>query len=982
MLLLMCSSVFAQTSYNAIATAYVTTTISQNVVFNSAMQQGGTFTFSVLAHNGGGRAGEHDTANVKIQFYTSGGALVTSVNSNYNRNLLNPNAVCGNPCIDTSVPWSTLTTNTTLSAAQAATVAYATVSMYGIDGSFWAGDYGPWYRAPTLQHNSGGNLLYNPEFGPYNGTTAQGWTSNPGFGACQGAWGGSNACIVNSDGVPGTSTTGLVANANGGGPSATGGTTSGTAGGYNNSMTVTNAGTGATAGSPTVTGTTTTYSTRSTTSGNTTYNYRTPTTVTSYSNGTTTSSTGSESLYTTVVTSNQVTSKDFGGRIITYSVPMATTTLASNNSSTTAPVNPAVVPSGYISIVPYTGGGGWQNKTYTYTATTSGTGYLMFAFRHDINYWVIDNVSIKANNTGANLLVNGGLEKSGMMTVNVGGSNQSVAAPTAWGLAYQTNQSATLGGGYDSGMWYDTSTGSYGAIYQNVNFTAGVTYTISFMVASDYNSNGDTVQMAVYAGSCTGSSTACSLPASTGMTTAVTPSQTYTVGCTTDCPTPPGPNWQTIKTNSTPVVISNIYPTSNNSPSNEGAANAFDNNPNTKYLNFDKQNAGVTVKLSQGRVVKKFTITTANDAVERDPASYKLYGSNDGVNWVLLSEGPLSLSNNRFAVSDEIAVANTNAYIYYFIKFPSIKNDSGNSVQVSEVTYYYDLDDGVTSTDTGTGGTPSNPGTAGSVCADCAPSWPATSDISIAQTAQKNAAKGRVANITLGNHLYLEQKIGSTGNAVTIEQTGNYNKISGLGGGTYAVIDGDNNTVNIKQGDTIGKNLIEFNIVGNTNNISIWQARNTTTGLQDGQESGGHYTGINVSGSTNTLSVKQSNDGGSTSGHFAYIDITGNNNNGTLKQMGNGEKTFFGIVNGNTNIFDVTQQGSGSFLDLSLTGSGHNVSANQKDAGSHKATINLTNAGGASNVTLVQQGATAQNINITQQCATLSGCSVSVTQGQ
>ena len=444
---------------------------------------------------------------------------------------------------------------------------------------------------------------------------------------------------------------------------------------------------------------------------------------------------------------------------------------------------------------------------------------------------------------------------------------------------------------------------------------------------------------------------------------------------------PPPPNWQMIRTTSSPVVISNIYPTSNNSPSNEGAANAFDGNVGTKYLNFDKQNAGVTVKLNQGRVVKKFTITTANDSVERDPASYKLYGSNDGVNWVLLSEGALSLSDNRYAVSGEIAVANTNAYIYYFIKFPSIKNNSGNSVQVSEVTYYYDLDDGVISTDTGTGGTPSNPGQAGSVCADCAPSWPATSDITVNQTAQKNSAKGRVANILLGNYVYIEEKIGSSGNSVTIEQTGNYNKIAGIGGGTDSIIDGDNNTLNIKQGDTLGKNLIEFSITGNTNNVSIWQARNPTTGLQDGSESGGHYMGLNINGSTNTLSLKQSNDGGSSSGHFAYVDITGNNNQGTLKQSGNGEKTFFGVVNGNTNVFDITQQGSGSYFDLSLTGNGHNVTANQKDAGSHKATVNLTNAGGSSTVNLIQQGATAQNINITQQCATLSGCSVSVTQG-
>ena len=280
---------------------------------------------------------------------------------------------------------------------------------------------------------------------------------------------------------------------------------------------------------------------------------------------------------------------------------------------------------------------------------------------------------------------------------------------------------------------------------------------------------------------------------------------------------------------------------------------------------------------------------------------------------------------------------------------------------------------------------PPNPGTGAPAAGGggaVEPTWPATSDITANQLIQKNAAKARVASITLGNHIYIEQKIGSSSNNVTIEQTGNYNKIAGIGGGTYAIINGTSNTFNVKQGDTLGKNLFEFSVTGNTNNITLWQARNPTTGLQDGSESGGHYMGLNINGSTNTLSLKQSNDGGTTSGHFAYVDVTGNNNQGTLKQTGNGEKTFFGIVNGNTNVFDVTQQGTGSFMDLSLTGNGHNVTANQKDAGSHKATINLTNAGGASNVTLIQQGSTAQNINITQQCATLSGCSVSVTQGQ
>lgn len=462
------------------------------------------------------------------------------------------------------------------------------------------------------------------------------------------------------------------------------------------------------------------------------------------------------------------------------------------------------------------------------------------------------------------------------------------------------------------------------------------------------------------------------------------PSSTPLAAGQTAQPAPATPNWQMIRTNSTPVVISAIFPTSNNSPSNEGAANAFDGNVGTKYLNFDKQNAGVTVKLSQGRVVQKFTITTANDAVERDPASYKLYGSNDGVNWTLIKEGPLSLSDGRFAVSGEIAVNNTTAYVYYFMKFPSIKNDSGNSVQIAEVTYYYDLNDGVTSTDTGSGGTPANPGQAGSVCADCAPTWPATSDITVNQNTQKNSAKNRVSNVSLGNSLHVEEKIGSSSNSVTVEQTGFYNKIAGVGGATYALLSGNSNTLNIKQGDTLGKNLIEFSVIGNTNNVTIWQARDVTSGVQDGSESGGHYAGLDINGNLNTVSIKQGNQGGSNSGHFGLMYITGSYNSMSIKQGGNGEKTAFVIVDGSSNTGSVTQFGVGGnhYTDLVFSGNGHTANINQQGTTTHKATINLTNAGGASNVTLLQQGTTAQNINITQQCATLSGCSVSVTQGQ
>ena len=349
MLVTVCISAQSQAvNYNAVATAYVTTTISQNVVFNDTMRAGGNFTFSVLAHNGGGRPNENDTANVRIQFYTAGGALVSQVNSTYNANLAITSWSQGNPAAQPDVPWSTLTISSSNCGGSCANVAYATISMYGVDASFWAGDYGPWYRAPTFQLNGGGNLAYNPEFGPYNNVTAQGWTASPGFGACQGAWGGSNPCIVNDQGVPGQSTVGLVANANGGGPSATGGTTSGTAGGYNSTMTTTNAGAGtgqAAPTTPTVTGTAVTYTTRNVVSGNTTTVYQTPVTTTTYSDNTTSSSNGTETLYQTRVASNVVTNKIVNGVLTTTTTPVAkvttsgVTTIEANGTATTTSQN-------------------------------------------------------------------------------------------------------------------------------------------------------------------------------------------------------------------------------------------------------------------------------------------------------------------------------------------------------------------------------------------------------------------------------------------------------------------------------------------------------------------------------------------------------------------------------------------------------------------------------------------------------------------
>lgn len=174
-------------------------------------------------------------------------------------------------------------------------------------------------------------------------------------------------------------------------------------------------------------------------------------------------------------------------------------------------------------------------------------------------------------------------------------------------------------------------------------------------------------------------------------------------------------------------LITTVYPTSNNSPATETANKAIDNTATTKYLNFDRTNAGFTVKLSQGKVINGIQFTTANDFEPRDPSKYTLYGSNDGITWTkIVDAASISLSSSRYTDSQIYNINNSNAYVYYFVKFDSIKaidtygSVAGcqaalgtlacDSVQVGTVNFMYDNAITTTSTDAGNG-TIVNPGT-------------------------------------------------------------------------------------------------------------------------------------------------------------------------------------------------------------------------------------------------------------------------------
>jgi hypothetical protein len=499
-------------------------------------------------------------------------------------------------------------------------------------------------------------------------------------------------------------------------------------------------------------------------------------------------------------------------------------------------------------------------------------------------------------------------------------------------------------------------------------------------------------------------------------------------------PATPTPNWQVIRTNSNPVVISNIYPTSNNSPPGEGANNAFDGNTGTKYLNFDKKNAGVTVKLSQGRVVQKFTVTTANDFSGRDPTSYKLYGSNDGVNWTLIKQDTLSLSESRFWTSPEIATGNTTAYVYYFILFPTTKSGDGcglncDSMQISEVTYYYDLNDGVTSTDTGSGGTPANPGQSGSVCADCGPTVVGTStsnSVSTSSSSSNTSSVTATRPTTTGN--FNDVFVGTTTVTTTTttpvttttwsdgSTTTSNGTPSSTTNTTYTITptygtaptysrtapNTGGNSIYVKQVYASSNTSVRLEQEGNNNAVtgtdSGWatvDGNNSTISVkQFGQ---GNIAGLKMNAWGNNIDIKQQTAaGGDVGNNILNVESAGNGNAVTAQQQSNTNtasvkmtwdinsvnltqkggtgNTSYVTVNGYWNNVSNTQNGTNNFSLINISGDNNTATVNQTGT-NHSTLLNLI--GNKNSVSVTQTGV-GDAYSLQQTCTNPSGCSVSV----
>ena len=138
-------------------------------------------------------------------------------------------------------------------------------------------------------------------------------------------------------------------------------------------------------------------------------------------------------------------------------------------------------------------------------------------------------------------------------------------------------------------------------------------------------------------------------------------------------------------------------PNDNDWPGTETPDLAIDDNTATKYLHFKgfTQPTGFQVTPSASQtIVVGLTFTTANDATERDPVGFELYGSNVSINgpYTLIASGDIVDFSQTAAwprltkTETPILFDNDVAYDHYQVLFTAVRTPgSANSMQISEV---------------------------------------------------------------------------------------------------------------------------------------------------------------------------------------------------------------------------------------------------------------------------------------------------------
>ena len=115
------------------------------------------------------------------------------------------------------------------------------------------------------------------------------------------------------------------------------------------------------------------------------------------------------------------------------------------------------------------------------------------------------------------------------------------------------------------------------------------------------------------------------------------------------------------------------------SPEGEEVGKVIDNNAFSKYLTFNPQ-GWVQFQAGQAYVISSYTLTSANDAEERDPLDWTLEGSNDASDWTTLDQR----DGENFATRYEkktYPVGGADAYRYFRLR---MSNNGASELQLAE----------------------------------------------------------------------------------------------------------------------------------------------------------------------------------------------------------------------------------------------------------------------------------------------------------
>lgn len=114
-----------------------------------------------------------------------------------------------------------------------------------------------------------------------------------------------------------------------------------------------------------------------------------------------------------------------------------------------------------------------------------------------------------------------------------------------------------------------------------------------------------------------------------------------------------------------------------NSNANENASKMVDNNINTKFLQPGFVGSSwFQLAFEESQLIGAYTITSANDAADRDLKDWNLQGSDDGLNWTILDTRSGETFANRF-LTKRYDFEAAKAYKYYRL---NVTNNNGSGV--------------------------------------------------------------------------------------------------------------------------------------------------------------------------------------------------------------------------------------------------------------------------------------------------------------